>query len=108
MRRDLGQMSLADGLVNQRAGRNGWLDRIDSIVDWPAVVKVLDGIYASDEGRPSYPLVTYVKLLLLQQWYGLSDPGLEEAVDTGANPRSRDNARPTPQFRIAGGLAAFA
>jgi len=25
--------------------------------------------------------VTYVKLLLLQQWYGLSDPGLEEAVD---------------------------
>lgn len=81
MRRDLGQMSLADGLVNQRAGRNGWLDRIDSIVDWPAVVKVLHGIYASDEGRPSYPLVTYVKLLLLQQWYGLSDPGLEEAVD---------------------------
>ena len=81
MRRDLGQMSLADGLVNQRAGRNGWLDRINSIVDWPAVVKVLDGIYASDEGRPSYPLVTYVKLLLLQQWYGLSDPGLEEAVD---------------------------
>ena len=81
MRRDLGQMSLADGLVNQRAGRNGWLDRLDAIVDWPAVVKVVDGIYASDEGRPSYPLVTYVKLLLLQQWYGLSDPGLEEAVD---------------------------
>jgi IS5 family transposase len=74
-------MSLADGLVNQRAGRNGWLDRLDAIIDWPAVVKVLDGIYASDEGRPSYPLVTYVKLLLLQQWYGLSDPGLEEAVD---------------------------
>jgi hypothetical protein len=47
MRRDLGQMSLADGLVNQRAGRNGWLDRIGSIVDWPAVVKVLDGIYAT-------------------------------------------------------------
>ena len=53
MRRNLAQMSLADGVVNQRAGRNGWLDRIDSIVDWPAVVKVLDGIYASDEGRPS-------------------------------------------------------
>jgi len=81
MRRDLGQMSFADGLVNQRAGRNAWLDRIDAIVDWSAVVKVLDGIYASDEGRPSYPLVTYVKLLLLQQWYVLSDPGLEEAVD---------------------------
>ena len=80
-RRDLRQMSLADGLVNQRAGRNSWLDKINELIDWPAVVKLLDGIYASDEGRPSYPLWTYVKLLLLQQWYGLSDPGLEEAVD---------------------------
>src|SRR5512144_1986520 len=80
-RRDLRQVSFADGLVNQRAGRNSWMDEIDKLIDWSAVVKVLDGIYGSDEGRPSYPLLTYVKLLLLQQWYGLSDPGLEEAVD---------------------------
>jgi hypothetical protein len=60
-------MSFADGLVNQRAGRNGWLDRIDEIVDWPAVVKLLDQAYASGEGRPPYPLLSYVKLLL-QQW----------------------------------------
>ena len=57
-RRDLGQMSFADGLVNQRAGRNGWLDDIDRVIDWPRVVKILDRIYASDEGRPSYPLLT--------------------------------------------------
>src|SRR5512147_748387 len=80
-RRDLRQVSFADGLVNQRAGRNSWMDEIDKLIDWSAVVKLLDGIYGSDEGRPSYPLLTYVKLLLLQQWYGLSDPGLEEAVD---------------------------
>ena len=35
--------------------------------------------YASREGRRAYPLLTYVKLLLLQQWYGLSDEGLEAA-----------------------------
>src|SRR3954467_4490756 len=29
----------------------------------------------------AYPLLTYAKLLLLQQWYGLSDEGLEAAVD---------------------------
>ena len=81
MRRDLRQVSFADGLVNQRAGRNSWMDEIDKLIDWSAVVKLLDRIYGSDEGRPSYPLLTYVKLLLLQQWYGLSDPGLEEAVD---------------------------
>ncbi len=39
------------------------------------------GIYASREGGLAYPLLTYIKLLLLQQWYGLSDEGLEAAVD---------------------------
>lgn len=81
MRRDLRQASFADGLINQRAGRNTWLDGIDRLIDWSALLKVLDGIYSSNEGRPSYPLLTYMKLLLLQQWYGLSDPGLEQAVD---------------------------
>jgi IS5 family transposase len=81
MRRHLRQMSFADGLVNQRAGRNDWLRQLDKLIDWSAVAVVLSPIYAADEGRPSYPVLTLVKLLLLQQWYGLSDPGLEEAVD---------------------------
>ena len=50
-RRDLRQVSFADGLVNQRAGRNSWMDEIDKLIDWSAVVKLLDGIYGSDEGR---------------------------------------------------------
>lgn len=81
MRRNLRQMSLADGLVNQRAGRNDWLDEIGRLIDWSALEAVLRKIYGSDEGRPSYPVLTLVKMLLLQQWYCLSDPGLEEAVD---------------------------
>ena len=81
MRRDLRQISLADGLVNQKAARNDWLGKIDKIIDWSAIGCVLSKIYSSDEGRPSYPVLTLVKLLLLQQWYCLSDPGLEEAVD---------------------------
>lgn len=81
MRRDLGQMSFADGLVNQRAGRNEWLDEVSKIIDWSALGTVLAKIYSSDEGRPSYPILTLVKLLLVQHWYCLSDPGLEEAVD---------------------------
>jgi IS5 family transposase len=51
------------------------------MIDWPAIALVLSKIYNSDEGRPSYPVLTLVRLLLLQQWYCLSDPGLEEAVD---------------------------
>ena len=38
------------------------------------------GIYASREGRPSYPPLTMVKVLLLEQWYNLSDPQMEEAL----------------------------
>jgi transposase, IS5 family len=35
---------------------------------------------ASADGRPAYPALLMFKLLLIQGWYGLSDPGLEEAV----------------------------
>src|SRR4051794_1270610 len=31
-------------------------------------------------GAPSYPLAVMFKALLLGQWYGLSDPALEEAL----------------------------
>ena len=31
-------------------------------------------------GRPSYPPVVLFKVLLLQQWYGLSNPMAEEAI----------------------------
>src|SRR3712207_9398587 len=61
--------------------RSEWLDRLDAALDWPALERIVEGIYASREGGLAYPLLTYVKLLLLQQWYGLSDEGLEAAVD---------------------------
>ena len=47
----------------------------------PALEAIVASIYASREGGLAYPLLTYVRLLLLQQWYGLSDEGLEAAVD---------------------------
>jgi IS5 family transposase len=81
MRRSLGQLSIADGLVNQRSGRNDWLCDLGKILDWSSVEAVLSPIYSGSRGRPSYPVLTLVKMLLLQQWYCLSDAGLEEAVD---------------------------
>jgi IS5 family transposase len=80
-RRDLRQLGLADGLVHRRGKKSGWLDQLDQVLDWPAVEGIVAGIYASREGGLAYPLLTYVKLLLLQQWYNLSDEGLEAAVD---------------------------
>jgi IS5 family transposase len=80
MRRELGQLGLADGLVGGGAGRNRQLERIAALVDWPAFERLLGDIYAAPVGRPSYGPLVLLKCLLLQQWYRLSDPGLEEAL----------------------------
>jgi IS5 family transposase len=79
MRRELGQLSLADGLV-EGAGRNRQLAKIAALVDWPAFERLLGAIYAAPVGRPSYGPLVLLRCLLLQQWYRLSDPGLEEAL----------------------------
>jgi transposase, IS5 family len=79
--RDFRQLGLADSIVRRRGKKSEWLDRLDTVLDWPALETIVAGIYASREGGLAYPLLTYVKLLLLQQWYGLSDEGLEAAVD---------------------------
>jgi transposase, IS5 family len=80
MRRELGQLSLADGLVEGGAGRNRQLEQIAALVDWPAFERLLGEVYAAPVGRPSYGPLVLLRCLLLQQWYRLSDPGLEEAV----------------------------
>lgn len=74
------RLSFADALVRQRAGVNADLRRIAEVVKWYRFEHLLKGIYASAEGRPSYPPLVMLKCLLLQQWYGLSDAELEEAV----------------------------
>jgi transposase, IS5 family len=80
MRRELGQLGLADGLVGGGAGRNRQLAKIAALVDWAAFERLLGDIYAAPVGRPSYGPLVLLKCLLLQQWYRLSDPGLEEAL----------------------------
>jgi IS5 family transposase len=80
-RRDFRQLGLADGIVRRRGKKSEWLERLEAALDWPALEMIVAGIYASREGGLAYPLLTYVRLLLLQQWYGLSDEGLEAAVD---------------------------
>jgi len=80
MRRDLGQLSLADGLVAGGAGRNRQLEKIAALVDWGGFERLLAEVYAAPVGRPSYGPVGLMRCLLVQQWYGLSDPGFEEAL----------------------------
>ena len=59
---------------------NARLERITGLIDWSRIDGLLEGIYASATGRPAYPPLVLLKVLLLQGWYGLSDPGMEEAL----------------------------
>ena len=77
MQRKQGQLSLADGLVK---GARNFLSEADVLIDWSQIERQLEGIYSASSGRPSYPLLTLFKALLLQQWYRLSDPRTEEAI----------------------------
>src|SRR5262249_45390053 len=77
MQKRAGQLSLADGLVR---GAKNFLGEAEALIDWTEIEQELEGIYSASTGRPSYPLLTLFKAMLLQQWYGLSDPRTEEAI----------------------------
>jgi transposase, IS5 family len=78
--RSLGQLSFADGLV-AGSGRNETLERLAELIDWPAIAQLLSSVHGSRYGAPGYPAVAMFKALLLQQWHGLSDPGLEASLE---------------------------
>ena len=78
--RQIGQLSFTDGLVNDAARANAPLQRVSELVDWNAIEALLSGLRRGSMGAPAYPSLALFKALLLQQWYGLSDPGLEEAL----------------------------
>lgn len=50
-----------------------------ALIDWSAVAGILSCLYALPLGRPGYPPDLMMRALLPAQWYGLSDPELEEA-----------------------------
>jgi IS5 family transposase len=78
MHRSVGQASFVDNILEAEGfGQNPDLEALDAAIDWSPLERIVSGLYASADGRPSYPPLVMVKALLLQQWYGVSDPRLE-------------------------------
>ena len=73
--------TFVDVLMPEELGRNKRLDRIDEMLDWDPVARLVSEIHSLRRGAPSYRPLTMVKVLLLEQWYTLSDPEMEEALD---------------------------
>ncbi len=59
------------------------LAKIEPLIDWKTFTPIIQPLHHNkgpQGGRPNIDPVVRVKLLVLQQWYGLSDPELERQV----------------------------
>src|ERR1700728_4359191 len=80
-RRRIGQLSWVDGaLSKRRERRRDALAEIAALVDWAPLARALKDVHGAAKGEPSYPPLAMFKVLLLQRWYGLSDPAMEAAL----------------------------
>lgn len=56
------------------------LDQTEALLEWSEIETLLSSIYAAKTGRPSYPLLTLFRSLLLGIWYRLSDVQLAQSL----------------------------
>ena len=81
------QISLATTgfeLVTKRTRKRVFLDEMNLVVPWTELVSLIQpfasGGTGPKGGRPSFPAETMLRIHFLQQWFGLSDPAMEEAL----------------------------
>ena len=79
-RLETGAPSMTDVLIPDRMGRNERLERLDAVIDWDRVDGLLSDVHSSQDGRPGYPPLIMVKVMLLQQWHNPSDPDMERGM----------------------------
>src|SRR5690349_6731587 len=97
-RRQIGQEHLI--IEADRADRQSSLDEMSALIDWAAIDRQLDGIYASARGEAGWPPLSLLKAMLLATWHDLSDGKLEEALADRASFRrfcGFSASEPTPE-----------
>ena len=69
--------------AKKQTKRERFLAEMEAVVPWQALIDLIEPHYpkaSKKGGRPPYPLATMLRIHLLQQWYSLSDPAMEEAL----------------------------
>jgi IS5 family transposase len=77
------QMSLATGfeLAAKRTRKREFLDEMNLVVPWAELVSLIEPHAPSSKtGRPPFAVSTMLRIHFMQQWFGLSDPAMEEAL----------------------------
>jgi IS5 family transposase len=81
--KQLGFGDYEQSTAKKRTKREKFLAEMDAVVPWQALIALIEPHYprtSSKGGRPPYPLATMLRIHLMQQWYSLSDPAMEDAL----------------------------
>ena len=74
------QSSLDLNLSTKKTRKQELLAQMDLVVSWAALVELIAPYYPEGKnGRPPFALETMVRIHCMQQWFDLSDQGMEEA-----------------------------
>ncbi|GAB3377685.1 hypothetical protein GCM10027514_15310 [Azotobacter armeniacus] len=77
-------MSFADAEYagkRKQTRRERFLLEMDQVVPWSGLIALIEPHYPKGEGgRPPYPLAAMLRVHLMQNWFGYSDPAMEEAL----------------------------
>ena len=69
--------------AKKRTRRERFLAEMEAVVPWSALIDRIepyDPRTSRKGGRPPFPLEIMLRIHLLQQWYDLSDPAMEDAL----------------------------
>ena len=84
VRTALSQLTFGDAEYagkRKKTRREGFLAEMDQVVPWKALLGLIEPFYpVAGRGRRPYPLETMLRVHLMQNWFGLSDPAMEEAL----------------------------
>lgn len=73
--------SLEQAHKKKQTKREVFLGEMETVVPWCRLEALIAPHYTKPRnGRPQMPLSVMLRIYFLQQWYGLSDPGAEEAL----------------------------
>lgn len=78
------QMSFSDAEYagkRKQTRRERFLVEMEQVVPWAGLLALIEPFYPkAGNGRSPYPLETMLRIHLLQNWFALSDPAMEEAL----------------------------
>ena len=74
------QTALDLNLNLKKTRKREFLEQMAQVVPWRALVELIAPYYPEGRnGRPPFSLETMLRIHFMQQWFTLSDPGMEEA-----------------------------